>query len=105
MSKSYEITGKIIKIDDIQEFNSGYKKREFIVEVASGKYTDQIKFYVGGKQLDKIKDDMLNQNILIKFNIRGNEWKGSYYVSLQAWDIAIAASQNQEPDEDDELTF
>lgn len=70
---------------DVQVFESGFKKREFVIQIEDGKYPQNIK-------IEAIKDDVLylesyniGDAISVAFNLRGNEYNGKFYVSLQAW--------------------
>jgi len=81
----YEIQGILHHIADVQVFESGFKKREFVVQIEDGKYPQNIK-------IEAIKDDvlylesyLLGDSISCSFNLRGNEYNGKFYVSLQAW--------------------
>ena len=87
MSQSFELEGKIKVINEIQTFDSGFTKREFVVEVDDGKYPQMIKF-------ECVRDktaltDGLNTDDAVKvtFDIRGNEFKERYYVNLVAWKL------------------
>jgi len=81
----YEIQGILHHVADVQVFESGFKKREFVVQIEDGKYPQNIK-------IEAIKDDvlylesyLLGDSISCSFNLRGNEYNGKFYVSLQAW--------------------
>lgn len=70
---------------DVQVFESGFKKREFVIQIEDGKYPQNIK-------IEAIKDDVLylesysiGDTMSVAFNLRGNEYNGKFYVSLQAW--------------------
>ena len=39
---AYELTGKIKLLQDLQTFDSGFKKREMVVTVEDGKYSQDI---------------------------------------------------------------
>ena len=87
MSKSYELEGKIHLINDIQTFDSGFSKREFVVETTDSQYPQMVKF-------ECVKDrtsltDGLNQGdpVVVHFDIRGNEYQGRYYVNLNCWKL------------------
>jgi hypothetical protein len=87
MSNKYEAKGRIKAIGDTQTFASGFQKREFVVTVPDGDYSQEIKFEV---LKDKVTDlDSLHPNdeITVHFNIRGNEHNGRHYVNLVAWRI------------------
>ena len=83
---SYETTGEIKLINDIQTFSSGFEKREFVI-TTDEKYAQDIK-------LELIKDDVVKtdqfkvgQTVKVSWNLRGNEYNSKYYVNLQAWRI------------------
>lgn len=100
----YEIKGKIIKVEQEQEFNSGFKKREFVVET-DGQYPQQIKL-----EFTKDKCVLLNKygvgsEVTVGFNLRGNEYNGKYYVNLQAWKIEGEKPQQAEDKPDAGQTF
>jgi single-strand DNA-binding protein len=92
MAKSYEIEGTVHLINDIQTFDSGFSKREFVIEVEDGKYPQMLKF-------EAVKDktsltDNLSKGDAVKvfFDIRGNEYNGRYFVNLNAWKLEKAGS-------------
>jgi len=87
MSTTYELTGTVHRISETQTFASGFTKREFIVETADEKYPQTIKLEAvkdGCAKLDPYRE---GDDITVSFNLRGNEYNGKYYVSLQAWKI------------------
>jgi hypothetical protein len=50
----------------------------------------------------------VGQECEVKFDLRGREYNGKYYVSLNAWDIRIATTAPSKPIEDeidDDLPF
>ncbi|MEX2590107.1 MAG: DUF3127 domain-containing protein [Chitinophagales bacterium] len=81
---SYEVSGRIVKIFDTQVFNSGFQKREFVVETQE-QYPQPIKlefFKDKCSVLDKYNEgDQVN----VSFNLRGNEYNEKFFVNLQAW--------------------
>lgn len=83
---SLELSGKIKVIMDVQNFSSGFTKREFVLTTEE-QYPQDVK-------LETIKDktamlDNLREGdqVKVSFNVRGNEYQGKYYVNLQAWRI------------------
>ena len=84
MSNTYELTGKILVLNETQAFASGFTKREFVVETDE-KYPQQIKLEAVKEGCDKLDAFNLGDNIKVAFNLRGNEFNGKYYVNLQAW--------------------
>lgn len=121
---AYELEGSIHKIFDVQTFASGFSKREFVVEVPDGNYTQQIK-------LEAVKDKAAildgvseGDQVKVTFDLRGNEYKERFYVNLVAWKLeksgeggtssggggggassSLDASLDNEPDESDDIPF
>lgn len=82
-----EIKGKLIKIFDTQTFDSGFKKREFVVNTHHEQYPQDIKLELFNDKCDLIETYNVGDEVKIDFNIRGNEYNGKYFVNLQAWKI------------------
>lgn len=102
---SYEVEGRIIAIDPIQTFASGFSKREFIICVPDGKYPQDIKFEMHKERANVLQDLNKGDEVSVGFNLRGNEYNGKYYVNLVAWKVDRAwkgdrksASQEQPRD-------
>ena len=107
MSKAFELEGKIKVINEIQSFDSGFTKREFVVEVEDGKYPQMIKFECVRDKTALTDGLEAGDPVKVTFDIRGNEYKGRYYVNLNAWKLekgggagAGSASQPEYGDED-----
>jgi hypothetical protein len=85
MAEKYQLTGRVFRLGDTQTFPSGFQKREFVLEETEGKYPQQIKFEAmkdGCTRLDSCREGDI---LTVHFNLRGNEYNGKFYVSLQAW--------------------
>ena len=83
---SLEITGTITQIDEIQTFESGFTKREFVI-TTDEKYPQDVKFELFKESTDKIDKFKVGEAVTVAFNVRGSEWKGRYFVNLNAWKI------------------
>ena len=112
-----KLNGKVKLILDLQSWDSGFTKREFVI-TTNEQYPQDIK-------LECIKDktsllDGLGQGdeVEVSFNVRGNEYNGKYYVNLQAWRLNKSSGESapseqapSEPDfepvgdDDDDLPF
>lgn len=86
---SYELTGKLKTVLEMQSFSSGFTKREFVLTTEE-QYPQDIKFELYKDKtsaIDKFKEgDLLN----VSFNVRGSEYNGKYFVNLNAWKIDMA---------------
>jgi len=100
---SYEMTGTIKLIGEVQTFDSGFAKREFVI-TTEDKYPQRIKLeFVNDKvsQLDKYDT---GDQVTVAFNIRGNEYKERYYVNLSAWKISKAEGASTTAPEPDPVS-
>lgn len=83
---SFEVSGKLKAVMEVQSFASGFTKREFVLTTEE-QYPQDIKFELIKDKtsvIDKFKE---NDTIKVSFNLRGNEYNGKYYVNLQAWRV------------------
>ena len=102
MPQSFEIEGTLKLIFDVQTFSSGFSKREFVVEVPDGKFPQMIKFECVKDKVGLVAALKPGQAVKVSFDLRGREWKESYFVNLNAWKIEpVGASADAPPPDDD----
>lgn len=87
----YEATGKIKVIYDTQTFPSGFSKREFVVTTADSKYPQDLKFEVVKDKCSILDNYKEGSDVVVNFDVRGNEYNGKYYVNLSCWKLSGAA--------------
>lgn len=104
---AFEITGKIIEVQPVNQVSDKFRKREFVIEKketgGSALFVDYIKFQLVQDKCDLINESFLNEEVKIWFNLRGNKWERdgrvNYFTNLDAWKIerisADTGSQNQ----------
>ena len=93
---SYEATGTIKVIMDLQTFDSGFTKREFVVTTQE-QYPQDLKFELVKDRTSLIDSFNQGDKVKVSFNLRGNEYNGRYYVNLGAWKIENDAPVNMPP--------
>ncbi len=86
-----EIAGKIKVVFDAQTFNSGFRKREFVVTTQE-QYPQDIKLELYNDKCDVIDAFKVGDEVTVGFNLRGNEYNGKYFVNLNAWKIDAGQS-------------
>ena len=94
MANGYEIDGKIHLIGEIQSFPSGFSKREFVVEAQDGRFSQMIKFECVKEKASLTDGFQVGEAVKVSFDIRGNEFKGRYFVNLNAWKIEKAGQSS-----------
>ena len=86
---SYEAEGKLYKKMDVQQVTDSFKKREFVVEIEDGAYTQLIKFQLTQANCDKLEPFNEGDRVKVTFSIRGREYtkdgRTSYFTNLDAW--------------------
>ncbi|MDC0404382.1 DUF3127 domain-containing protein [Porticoccaceae bacterium] len=94
---NFELSGKVKVIQDPQTFSSGFSKRELVVSVEDGNYTQDINFEFLKEKADLLNDLVVGEEVNVSFNIRGREYNGKYFNNLTAWRIEKIANQVQVP--------
>ena len=111
-----EVKGVLLQKYDTATFGtSGFKKREFVLEIAENPdYPEMVKFELIQDKCELLDGLRLGQDVNIHFNLKGRKWtnpKGEdvYFNSLQAWKISAgskeAHQQTETSDEIDDLPF
>lgn len=91
------LKGRIKIIGEIQNFDSGFSKRQFVITTEEQ--------YPQDLAMDFVKDkcsilDQYNEGdeVEVSINLRGNEYNEKYYVNLQAWKIAKVSNNTATDD-------
>ena len=99
MSNKLQAAGQIVQIGDTQTIgDKSFTKREFVIEIPDGKDPKWNQFI----QFEFTKDNCMSldayrpgDHVTVDFNLRGREWKGRYFVNLQAWRIEKVGEHRQ----------
>jgi hypothetical protein len=98
----FEITGTVKKVFEEQTFGSGFNKREFVLTIESGKFPQDIKFECVKDKVGLVTALKPGAKAKVFFDLRGREWKESYFVNLNAWKIEqVGATPDAPPADDD----
>lgn len=98
-----EISGKVIKILDVQSFTSKkpekqgvvYKRYSFVLEVG-GNYPKRTVFTVLGEDKWKQFGIVEGGDYQVSFDIDAREWNGKWFNDVQAWKVvSISGGQQQ----------
>ena len=89
---AFEAGGKLYKKMDIQQVTDTFKKREFVVEMVDGAYTQLVKFQMVQNNCEKLDGFNEGDEVKVTFNLRGREWTSpqgevKYFSTLDAWKI------------------
>jgi len=81
-----EIKGKIKLKAETQTFDSGFTKRQLVI-TTDEQYPQDIAMDFFKDKTSLLDSWNIGDSVTVSINIRGNEYKGKYYVSLQGWRI------------------
>lgn len=97
-----KLKGKIKLIGEIQKFDSGFKKVEFVI-TTEDQYPEDVKFEAIKEKADNlIQYNKVGDVVDVSFNIRGNEYNDKYYVNLQAWKVFKSGASSSSDQEEKE---
>ena len=102
-----EVIGKVIVIGDTETVGAAgtFKKRLIVVETAE-QYPQKIPVDFVQDKCSILDKYNVGDEVTIGVNIRGNEYNGKYYVSLNGWKInkdkeTAYTAEVIEPDQND----
>src|SRR5436190_12749968 len=102
---SFETQGKLTEIFDEQQVSEKFKKREFVLEIPDGAYTQFIKFQLTQDKCSLLDQYNVGQDVKVAFNLQGKPFTKNgtamYFTNLSAWRIdaanGAAPAGNQAP--------
>ncbi len=93
-----KINGKLKMLFDVQSWDSGFSKREFVITTQE-QYPQDVKFECIKDKISMLEGLNPNDELEVSFNVRGNEYNGRYFVNLQAWRISKNSLNNEMPEQ------
>ena len=95
-----EAAGKLRVIFDTKQVSERFTKREFVLEVADGKYPQTVLFQLTGDRCSNLDQFSVGDEVRIEFNLRGREWRNpqgevKYFNSLDVWRIERAGESRR----------
>lgn len=84
---SYEYTGTVKKIGEVQTFPSGFSKREIVVTSEEDRYPQDVSFEFLKEKADLLNNIAEADRVKVTFDIGGREYNGRYFNNLKGWRI------------------
>lgn len=99
---SFQLTGKLKKIDPIVQVSEKFSKREFVITDESSQYPQDIIFQSVQDKCTLLDAFKLGDVVQVSFNLRGREWTSptnevKYFNTLEAWRIEGGQAQTSAP--------
>ena len=90
--------GAIKLINPVKVISDKFSVREFVITTAD-KYPQEVIFQTVNDKMDIIAPYGQGQVVTVSFNVRGREYNGKYYNTLDAWKVQgeVTTSPVNEP--------
>ena len=79
--------GAIKLINPIKVISDKFSVREFVITTPDAKYPQEVIFQTVNDKMDIIAPYGVGQEVTVSFNVRGREYNGKYYNTLDAWKV------------------
>lgn len=94
----YKFKGTIKHIGNVQTFgDKGFSKQDLVLVESDAKYPQTVKFELTKENTKLTTGYKIGEEVEVKFNVRGREYNGNYYVSLEAYKLIGTTYQSSEP--------
>jgi hypothetical protein len=96
------IKGAIKLINPIKVIGDKFSVREFVVTTPDEKYPQDILFQTINDKMDVLESLGVGQQVEVSYNVRGREFNGRYYNTLDAWKVQIIGQAAQTTNNNDD---
>jgi len=81
------IKGAIKLINPVKVISDKFSVREFVIVTGDAKYPQEVIFQTVNDRMDVIAPYGEGQQVTVSFNVRGREYNGKYYNTLDAYKV------------------
>ncbi|RDV14017.1 DUF3127 domain-containing protein [Pontibacter diazotrophicus] len=93
---SFDIQGKLYETFEEQQVSDKFKKREFVLEIPDGSYTQYVKFQLTQDKCSLLEAFKNGDEVKVTFNLTGKPFTKNgttmYFTNLQAWRLEPAGA-------------
>lgn len=107
-----KIKGAVKLINEVKVISDRFSVREFVITTLDDKYPQDILFQAVNDKMDMVAPLRKAQVVEVSFNLRGRDYNGRYYNTLDVWKVTHdaeyvdpATSSVQPTTEQDDLPF
>jgi single-strand DNA-binding protein len=96
MATSFEALGTLHEVFGEVQVTEKFRKREFVLEMVSGNYTDYVKFQLVQDKCSLLNSYRVGDAVKVFFNLSGRKGTSRdgatvYYTNISAWKLERAA--------------
>ena len=89
---SFKTTGIVKLIQNEQVISDKFRKKDFVI-TTEDKYPQDILFTLTQNNTDLVDTIKVGEKVEVSFNLRGREWNGKYFNTLEAWSVSVQTSK------------
>lgn len=91
---TYEITGTVVALGETKTFDSGFTKRDIVVDVSTNpQYPSPVPFTFKKDRCALLGPVKVGDQVTVKFSVDGRKWDGPngtrYFTDLSGWGITV----------------
>jgi hypothetical protein len=99
---SFQLTGKLKKIDTTVQVSEKFSKRDFVITDDSSQYPQDVLFQSTQDKCTLLDKFNVGDVVQVSFNLRGREWTSpqgevKYFNTLEAWRIEGSTTSTNAP--------
>jgi len=95
---AFDVEGRLYKKFETTQITEKFKKREFVLEIEDGAYTQMVKMQLTQNNCEKLDPFEVDDQLKVTFSLRGREYtkegNTSYFTNLDAWRIEKVGGQS-----------
>lgn len=90
---AFEVEGKLHRVFPTEQKTASFQAREFVLEIPDGNYPQFVKFQAVQERCSLLDGFQEGERLKVSFDLRGREWQGKFFTSLNAWRIDRAGAE------------
>ena len=92
------IKGAVKLINEVKVISDKFSVREFVITTPDAKYPQDIILSAVNDKMSILDSIRPGQEVEVSFNLRGREFNGRYYNTLDAWNVTATANTAKDDD-------
>lgn len=93
---SFDVQGRLHEIFDEAQVSDKFRKREFVLEIPDGSYTQYVKFQLTQDKCNLLDQFKTGDEVKVAFNLSGKPFTKNgttmYFTNLSAWRLESASA-------------
>jgi single-strand DNA-binding protein len=83
----HKLKGKLILKSEPRQISEKFRVMDFVIETPDEKYPQKIQLQILNDRIAEMDKYSLGEELEVSFDIRGREYNGKYYNSLNAYKV------------------